>query len=273
MPRIRDWQVPLDFPLEKRVEIHLLTSSKDWLFAAWMLASFFYFTRRRWTVVLHDDGSCDAEIFAALTGIFSGLRIVSRPEADDVMKAKLASKPACLDYRRQHALAMKLFDVPAFASTPRVLLLDSDLLFYREPREILEWVDRGIGETWFNADFQHSCNITAEQAREKWGITLWPLVNSGLILLDTAILDLDFCEACLAEGTIWNNGWQWCIEQTLFALCASRMNRGGLLPASSYEVSYGASAAPGITARHYVGFVRQQFFSEGLRRLYPTLLA
>jgi hypothetical protein len=38
-------------------------------------------------------------------------------------------------------------------------------------------------------------------------------------------------------------------------------------------VSYSPQAAPDVTARHYVGFVRQQFFSEGLRRLQPVLLA
>ena len=81
-------------------------------------------------MVLHEDGSCDSEILEVLSEMFSGLRIVRRSEADAVMEAKLAGHPACLAYRRRHALAMKLFDVPAFASTPRVLLLDSDLLFY-----------------------------------------------------------------------------------------------------------------------------------------------
>ena len=271
MPRILHWRAPARFPIESRVEIHLLTSSKDWQFAAWMLASFFHHTQRRWPVVLHEDGTCGDEIFAALARPFPEARIIRRRAADAVMETKLAGHPACLAYRRQHPLAMKLFDVPALARTPRVLLLDSDVLFFQRPREILDWVDGGETSTWFNSDFQHSCNITAEQAREKWGLDLWRLVNSGLVLLDPAILDVHFCERCLAEGTIRHSGWEWCIEQTLFALCASRAGRGGLLPAT-YEVSYAREAGAGVVARHYVGHVRQQFFSEGLRRLYPALL-
>jgi hypothetical protein len=46
-----------------------------------------------------------------------------------------------------------------------------------------------------------------------------------------------------------------------------------LLPASKYEVSYSPQAGPDVTARHYVSFVRQQFFFEGLRRLQPVLFA
>lgn len=272
MPRILQWRVPVEFPAENRAEIHLLTSHKDWLFAAWMLASFFHQTKRRWPVVLHEDGTCEPEHLAALARLFPDARIIRRREADAAMEARLASYPECLAYRRQHALAMKLFDVPAYAQTRRVLLLDSDVLFYREPREILDWLDADNDETWFNSDFQHSLNIKPEEARAKWGIKLWPLVNSGLVLLNPAVLDLDFCEQCLGEGTIRTSGWEWCIEQTLFGLCASRAARGGLLPTDRYEVSYGAQAAPGIVARHYVGHVRQQFYSEGIRRLYPILL-
>ncbi len=272
MPQILRWRMPADFPLETRAEIHLLTSHKDWLFAAWMLASFFHYTKRRWPVVIHEDGTCEVEHLEALARIFPEVRVIRRRDADATTEARLAPYPGCLSYRRQHALGMKIFDVPAFAQTPRVLLLDSDVLFYREPREILDWLEAANDETWFNSDFQHSLNVKPEEALEKWGIKLWPLVNSGLVLLNPAILDLDFCEQCLQEGTIRTSGWEWCIEQTLFGLCASRANRGGMLPKERYEVSYSPKAAQDVVARHYVGFVRQQFFSEGLRRLYPTLL-
>jgi hypothetical protein len=270
MPRIVRWRIPEDFPLEARVEIHLLTSQRDWKFGLWMLASFFQATRRRWAIVVHDDGSCDETIRSAFATVFPEARFIDRAEADAVMEPKLATRPQCRDYRQAHPLGLKLFDVPAFARTARVLMLDSDVLFFREPREILDWVDGGGDGTWFNADFQHSCNVTPEQALEKWGIKLWPLVNSGIVLLDPTIIDPAFCEECLVEGTVRTSGWTWCIEQTLFSLCASRAGRGGLLP-KTYEVSFAPKAAEGIVARHYVGFVRQQFLSEGLRRLYPVL--
>src|SRR4051812_14891615 len=70
MPRILGWRVPQEFPLESRVEIHVLTSRAHWLYAAWMLASFFHATRRRWRVVFHDDGSCDGEILPSLARLF-----------------------------------------------------------------------------------------------------------------------------------------------------------------------------------------------------------
>jgi hypothetical protein len=62
------------------------------------------------------------------------------------------------------------------------------------------------------------------------------------------------------------------VEQTLFALCASRFGKGGLLP-KHYEVSLKRRAHPDAIARHYVGAVRDRFFGEGLKRLREELLA
>jgi hypothetical protein len=61
------------------------------------------------------------------------------------------------------------------------------------------------------------------------------------------------------------------VEQTLFALCASRFGKGGLLP-KTYEVSLNKHSAENCVARHYVGAVRERFFGEGLKRLREALL-
>jgi hypothetical protein len=101
-------------------------------------------------------------------------------------------------------------------------------------------------------------------------VKLWRKVNSGLCLLTKATIDLEFCERALGETSILK-GHVWRIEQTLFALCASR-GKGGLLP-PIYEVSLGKYAAPDAVARHYVGAVRDRFYGEGLKRLRGVLLS
>jgi hypothetical protein len=85
-----------------------------------------------------------------------------------------------------------------------------------------------------------------------------------------AAMDLEFCERSLGETSILK-GHIWRVEQTLFALCASRHGKGGLLP-KSYEVSLAKEASSDGIARHYVGAVRDRFYAEGLKRLRDILL-
>jgi hypothetical protein len=83
-------------------------------------------------------------------------------------------------------------------------------------------------------------------------------------------VDFDFCDQALATTSILR-GQIWRVEQTLFALCASRHGKGGLLP-ETYEVSLKRRGSPDAIARHYVGAVRDRFYAEGLKRLREQLL-
>lgn len=252
------------------IPIHLLTSSKDWLLALWMLASFHHFTQRRWNVVVHEDGTLPAEGANALRQAFPDLRIIPRAEADVRMQRLLAPFPRCWNYRQSHPLGLKIFDMPALTRAERLVILDSDLLFFARPDEILDWVEANRDDCRFIQDVAEASNVTAEQARARLGVDLWPRVNSGLCLLPNAAVSTAFCEKALEQTAILD-GHIWRVEQTLFALCASRYGRGGLLP-RSYEVVLTPRGATTATARHYVGAVRNEFYGEGLPRLQSLLL-
>lgn len=269
LPRIDDWSWPFWKEASQATPIHLLTGQNDWRLACWMLASWFHFTERSWSIVIHDDGSLPAEGRTTLRKLFPFARLIARPEADAAMEAVLRPFPFCADYRRAHPLALKIFDIPHFATTERFMVFDSDVLFFSYPREIMDWMATGRDECWFNQDAQEGALITAAEAKAELGVKIWPRVNSGLCLLTKAAMDLDLCDQALAQTSILS-GHVWRIEQTLLMLCAARYGKGGLLP-REYEVSLGKEAASAVVARHYVGAVRDRFFGEGLARLAPIL--
>jgi len=216
-----------------------------------------------------EDGSMPAEGAWELRRLFPRLEIISRSRADEEIHPVLARLPLCTEFRATNALALKLFDMPHFAPGRKFLLLDSDVLFFQRPQELLNWAASDEAGCWFNRDVAESSLVSPKEARQQLGVTLWPQVNSGLCCLDKSAIDLSFCEKVLAETSI-RRGHFWRMEQTLFALCASRLGIGGLLP-SSYEVTLNPAASSGIVARHYVGAVRQRFYAEGLARLQPIL--
>ena len=188
------------------------------------------------------------------------------------MTKALAPFPLCLAYRKAHPLSQKIFDMPYFADHERFLIFDSDVLFFRRPLEILLWANHaGNDECSFNEDVQEGSLVSNAEAMAELGVKLWPRVNSGLCLLRRDVLDFDFCNTALAQTSILQ-GHVWRVEQTLFALCASKYGRGGLLP-KTYEVSLDRHIAPHAISRHYVGAVRDRFYGEGLERLRHVILA
>ena len=272
LPRIDEWFWPYWGEKAAQVPVHVLTGANDWRLSAWMLASFFHFSEVAWPVVIHDDGTLPEEACTTLASLFEGARIITRKEADAEMMKSLRGYPFCADYRSTHPLALKIFDMAQFASDERYLVIDSDVLFFARPGEIVDWATGpNTHACWFNEDVQESALLSAEEAREELDIKLWSRVNSGLCLIHKPAIEYDLCDRALALTSILS-GQVWRIEQTLFALCASHAGRGGLLP-KTYEVSLRRRASPGTIARHYVGKVRDRFYGEGLKRLRAALLA
>jgi hypothetical protein len=268
--RILNWRNPYAGQPPDDTPVHILSGKDDWLLACWMLASWFHHTGRNWQVILHDDGHLPAEAAAAFEKIAPAVRRISAQEADRAVIDALSSHPACRDYRLAHPLARKIFDVPTLTPGERFIILDSDVLFFRKPDFILRWCAAGSDECWFNQDVSEAFPIPVAEVREQLGIDLWPRVNSGLCLLNRPAIDLDLCERALRETTLLK-GHIWLVEQSLFAICASARNRGGLLP-PEYEVSLEKKARPDAVARHYVGAVRQRFYADGIARARRQLI-
>ena len=107
--------------------------------AVWMLCQLVpLLNGEGWPVVIHDDGTLPVEGRQVFAQMFPTLRIIARAEADAAMAVALApysllcgSTGPCIRWPR------KIFDVPHFAAADRLLILDSDVLFFGKPQEIL----------------------------------------------------------------------------------------------------------------------------------------
>lgn len=268
---ILKWKPNADWPLAK-APIHLLTSLQDYKLALWMLASLHEASQLRWTVVLHNDGSLMGWDLECFREIFPGTIIHRRCEMDDRMADVLTKYPRCRDYRNRMPHGLKCFDIPEVCETPKYLMIDPDVLFFRPAGEILNWAeDSSKRGCWFNRDFQEPSPISPAQAVTDLGVPLWPRVNTGLCLLERqTVRNLDAMEEWLGHPALQDPKMQWRVEQTLLALCASQVGVGGLLP-KEYEVSPHKYRKPGGISRHYIGCVRGRFYSEGILELHKQL--
>ena len=260
--------LPADLP-----PVHTLVSKHDWLLSMWMLSSWSHSTKRNWDIVIHEDGSLGNSEISAICQAVPGVQIIRRNIADSAMAPVLEGMPRCLDYRQRMPHGLKCFDVPHFARSSRFFLIDPDVLFFREPTQMLAWADSETDPTcWFNRDPQEPSPISQESAQSEYGIDLWRQVNSGLCLLDRGAIDYHQMETWLGHTDL-AEGNQWRVEQSLLVLACSQRGEGGLLP-GEYEVSLTKNHVhPDPVSRHYVGAVRHRFFGEGVAQLRKVLLS
>jgi hypothetical protein len=246
------------------VETHLLCSYQDYLTAIWALKSFYHFAGVSYALVIHIQGNVASRVVDRLHHHFPQARLVLRPEADRLVEQHLSAHGfnRVLAARRASPFMLKLTDFPILSDAHRILMLDSDVIFFAEPAELLRHASSAAPVTVFQRDLASTYNIAEAEAYAKFGVRMAAAVNTGIALVPRQNVDFDRCEAFLAHPEVAKcTGW---IEQTLYSLCASEKGKVAFLP-ESYLVSLDPLAIlDGIVARHYAGLSRPLLTSEGM---------
>jgi hypothetical protein len=248
---------------DSAAEIHVLTREDDWLNLVWTLKSFYLVTDRRYPLCVHDDGTMSPEATAQLRAHFPGMRLIETGRSDEEVVAVLEDYPLCQVFRRQFKLARKVFDFIHYLDNERMLLIDSDVLFFKPPEVLLQRIeDPTYRCNSLNRDISTAYTVDAATVRDYLNIEMEERINSGLGLIHRDSMPFSRIEDLLTvPGVI---GHYWRIEQTLYALCGMLHGYEALPP--EYDVYRG----PGLgnrASRHYVGEIRLLFYKEGIARL------
>ncbi len=245
-------------------EIHVLTCEADWVNLLWTLKSFYLVSERQYRLCIHEDGTLTEAAVLQLKQHFPKARLVRRAEADVRAEALKTEFPSAYAFRNKHPLSLKLIDFSLFLECDRMLVLDSDVLFFEMPGELLSRIeDPEYKLNSFNEDVDTAYSLDRLELEGLLGFPLLERFNSGLGLVHKASVQMDVIESLLNLPNI-QEGHFWRIEQTLYAVASCRFG-AELLP-GGYQVTLtpGSQNRP---ARHYVGAVRHQFYGEGIRRL------
>ena len=254
----------------ENVSVHLLTSHYEWREALWAIRSLLVQLGRPLPVVVHDDGTLRAAEVRIMQTVFPGLTVLARDEADRLADRALALFPACRRTRMELVLGLKLFD-PWLAGTGDVILIDSDVLWFAPPVALEEWLAGPRDRNRWNEDVATSYCVDPDEVRRHCNLSLHPRINSGVGFIARASMDLEALEDFLTIKRNTTNPWL--IEQTAYAYLSSRHGVELLPKTYAVDTPHGQPAVSSLTAKHYVGHIRHDFYLEGiphLARLWQT---
>lgn len=248
--------------MQEPVSLHMVISEKTWKMGLMALRSLEWQTGLRWHPYIHDDGSLGENIMADLMALQPDARIIRRTEADARCTRLLDSFEACRENRSKHNWFLKFFDTYFLAPRENYIVLDSDIIFFRRPREIMEWIARRGDDLHFMEDTREAYACPREELESGMGLEFWRMVNSGICLMNKQAVDLGLAEKFMARFAGTARHFQF-LEQSLFALTGSAWKKGGLLP-KTYEISWGNFRQRDAVCRHYVGpFKDDALYVEG----------
>lgn len=165
-------------------------------------------------------------------------------------------------------MMLKLVDIKLFDSNKRTILLDSDILFFKNPAELLSLAKDIAGANAFNKDIDTAYILPSSTLEEVIKAPIPEKLNAGLSVIDVDLINFDQIEKWLSifEGYGTDDIKWHRIEQSLIAMSAAVNKKPWTYLRSEYDVSFSKDVSKSV-CKHYVGAIRFGFEMEGINYL------
>ena len=247
-------------------EVWFLSGRTHWYQTAFCAWTFQRWSRFRVVPVIVDDGTFDAEVQGRFAKVFPEHRLMAREDCNRrfTQEFPVSRYPMIHALRDRQVLFRKLTKVFGRADEWR-FLMDSDMLFFSEPKEIDELLE--TRDTIFTQkDCQESYGYPKGLLERLAGAKLPEAINIGIVQYNGARTDWDRVEAWLLE-IIAKEGIAYNVTQATFAMILAQQKIQHL-DAVKYKV-YPKNPRPEDplpVCGHYVADSKPWYFGKGWRK-------
>jgi len=249
------------------LELHLLTGARFWYQTAFCLWTLARESGRPLRPHLYDDGTLPGPQREHLQQIFPEARFVATGEVLARLDAHLPASrfPVLRERQRNYPNIRKLIDVHVGTEGWK-LVLDSDLLFFRRPDLLVQWLDRPE-KPLHAVDCETSYGYSPNLLEELAGRPLAERVNVGLTGLNSSEIDWDHLESW-CQRLIARERTSYYLEQALVALLLAG-RPCTVAPAGDYVTLPQPPEASDCRAvmHHYVADSKRWYFQRNWRRV------
>jgi len=254
-------------PATDAAEVYFLTGKKFWPLTAFCMYSLSKQSGNKLRPVFIDDGSLDESLIKTMRLQFPGciIKTSAQIEADVKTYLPISKYPVINKKRAIYPHIKKLTDIHA-GSKGWKLVLDSDMLFFKYPAEMLKWLD-APQQPFFLYDPIYSYHYSIKLMEQLAGDIIIPNLNVGAIGLKSEWVDWDKLEVWIAQLEE-KEGTNYLLEQALSAMLVAG-DDPIIADRKQYIVMPGISEVehPSATLHHYVAGSKEWYYKKAWQQV------
>lgn len=249
------------------LEIHFLTGKKFWYQTCFCAYSMARYTDLPICPIIYDDGSLERQYQNAIRQVFPKAKIFLKPELDTRIEECLPAHkfPYLRERRKNYPNIRKLTDIHV-GSRGWKLVLDSDMLFFRAPTMLLDWLKSPeIPCHMVDTETAYGYPETLMASLAKAPIS--DRLNVGICGLKSEDIDWEELEYW-CKTMIEQQGTHYYQEQALIAMLMAG-KPCAVAPAADYIVmpNQGEVIEPKAVLHHYVADSKPWYFRYGWKHI------
>lgn len=248
--------------------VYFLTGKKYIYQTLFCIQSLTKATSKPFRFVLVDDGSFDAKLIKHINRLLPGAKVIDASVINKNLESKLpkAAFQQLHQKREVYPHIKKLTDIHTITEDPWKLVLDSDMLFWNEPAEIINWL-MAPDKPLHMVDCEQSYGYSVSLMESLCCTSVKPLVNVGAIGLNSDHINwrnIQHWVKLLEE----KEGTSYYLEQAITAMLIGDVNAVEL-DSSRYIVSPDKTAIEhkNGTLHHYVDLSKEGYYKTAWESL------
>jgi hypothetical protein len=265
---------------EGAIEVHMLLHHKRIYEGLWALYSFAYFCAQPCRIVVHSDGSLTDLDVELLNTLFPQCKVIGRETSDSAVLGYFHREGLvqCAQLRRKFVHTLKLFDPFFFLENSSFILIDSDVLFFSCPQELINGIEAAKYTSeipnLYSTDVQNAYTLQPSDLKTLLGKDCIERVNVGVLRVHQDTLDFRRIEQDMQQIYSWyeEDRISYFIEQTLWAMELTSSNNALPLP-NTYALAP-SGKEPELVSGHFCGggYSTTMLYRAGLPRLAAIFL-
>lgn len=252
----------------KGLPIYFLTGKNYFYQTLFCALSLVKNSQQEFRFILVDDGSFDKELIENANIQIPGVEIITKETIDQNIRRTLPEQdfPYLHFKRKVYPHIKKLTDIHTIASDPYKLVLDSDMLFWQEPLELINWLKDPSG-CLYMLDCEESYGYDKGLMQSLCGFKIPALMNVGVFGFNSDVINWENIEKW-SQSLEEKQGTSYFLEQALSAMLVANEHKN-ILDKSEYIVNPNEGTIDFSKAKlhHYVDLSKQYYFNNAWKKL------
>lgn len=253
--------LPPVYSYKDGLPVYFLTGKNHLYQTLFCIQSLSKVSTQKFEFVLVDDGTFDAELMDRVNIQLPNAVIIDQAIIKKNLNLYLPEQhyPVLHQKRKVYPHIKKLTDIHTIAGNDWKLVLDSDMLFWHEPLEIIEWL-KNPHEFLYMIDCEESYGYSKPLMEELSGSKIPSLINVGAIGLNSNLINWKKTENWV-EQLEKREGTSYYLEQALSAMLIGQTN-SIVLNAGQYKVNPEKTMVHNRSGvlHHYVDLSKEHYY-------------
>ncbi len=263
-----------DYEADMDLEVHTICCKRDIWMLAWMVRSFVSISGLKPVVVIHEDGSIDQATAELIYSKFPNTKIMFREETTKKILA-MPDLPDIVKKARKEGYFFidRLIGIFVFSKAKKIIVSDTDILFYKYPSEIVDFVlDRADCDAMVQRQIGDKMDFdlkTDDSYASKYGLKDNQIVflNGGYVVINKEKFNMDhLTEYFTHTKRLFSDYF---IEMEGFACLLAQVNYKFLSPE---RYAFKGFLNDNMVMKHYTSPRRYEMFAYGIDKARKSIL-